>query len=94
MLWAFVRENGVPFPKQLSKVHRGTKLPLYAIFATAILNGLISFINIRSTAAFEAFIGVTIASWFCSFLLGVSVMLYKRLTTDDSELRWGLFQLK
>ncbi|KAL8792909.1 MAG: hypothetical protein Q9195_004486 [Heterodermia aff. obscurata] len=94
MLWAFSRENGLPFSDYLSKVHRGTRLPLFAIFATAILNVLVSFINIASTAAFQAFVGVTIASWFTSFLLASSVMLYKRLTTNESELPWGPFRLK
>ena len=94
MLWAFSRENGLPFSKQLSQVHRGTRLPLYAIFATAIINMLVSLINIGSTVAFEAFIGVTIASWFSSFLLASCVMLYRRSTTDESELPWGPFRLR
>ena len=94
MLWAFSRENGLPFSEHLSKVHRGTRLPLFAIFTTAIVNILVSFINIASTAAFQAFVGVTIASWFTSFLLASSVMLYKRLTINESELPWGPFRLK
>ena len=94
MLWAFSREDGLPFSSYLSQVHRGTRLPLYAILATAILNMLISLINIGSTEALGAFIGISIAAYFSSFLLASSVMLYKRLTTNDSQIQWGPFRLK
>jgi choline transport protein len=55
---------------------------------------LVSLINIGSTQAFEAFIGILIAAYFSSFLLAAAVMLHKRLTTPESELPWGPFRLK
>lgn len=55
---------------------------------------LVSLIQIGSSQAFEAFIGVCIAAYFSSFLLAAGVMLHKRLTTPESELPWGPFRLK
>jgi amino acid transporter len=58
-----------------------------------ILNLLLGLINIGSTAAFNALTGLTIAAFYCSFVIAASVMLHKRLTTPNSEFRWGPFKL-
>lgn len=54
---------------------------------------LLALINIGSSVGFDAFISLTVAAYFSSFILSASVMLHKRLTTPDSELPWGPFRL-
>jgi choline transport protein len=93
MLWAFSRENGVPFSRYLSKVDQRTRLPLYAIGATCLINACLACINIGSTQAFNAFISLLIASYYSSFLIAAGVMLRKRLVGEDKNLPWGPFRL-
>ncbi|KAL9097820.1 MAG: hypothetical protein Q9165_000146 [Trypethelium subeluteriae] len=93
MLWAFSREKGVPFSRHVSKVHLGTRMPIVAIVVTVILNGLISFINIGSSVALQAFISVFVAAYYSSFFMCAGIMLHKRLTTAESAIPWGPFRL-
>ncbi|KAL8699755.1 MAG: hypothetical protein Q9201_005822 [Fulgogasparrea decipioides] len=93
MLWAFARERGIPFSNYIAKVDERTKLPLYAIGATTIVNFLLALINIGSSEGFDAFISLIVVSYYSSFILAASVMLHKRLTTPDSALPWGPFKL-
>jgi len=93
MLWAFSRENGVPYSRYISRVDPRTRLPLYAIGATCVFNILIALINIGSTTAFQAFMSLLIASYYSTFLIAAGVMLRKRLNGEDKKLPWGPFRL-
>ncbi|MCJ1391115.1 hypothetical protein MMC18_003977 [Xylographa bjoerkii] len=93
MLWAFARENGVPFSRFIARVDTRTRLPLYSIGVTCIINVCLACINIGSTAAFQAFISLLIASYYSSFLIAASVMLMKRINGQDRDLPWGPFRL-
>jgi len=93
MLWAFAREGGVPGWQVISKVEPRTALPLWSIGISALINLLLSLINIGSTQAFNAFTGLGVAGFYSAFLVSASVMLYRRLTTPSSEILWGPFKL-
>ncbi|KAF2004153.1 amino acid transporter-like protein [Amniculicola lignicola CBS 123094] len=93
MLWAFSRENGLPFSNIIARVDTRTRLPLYAIGVTCAINVCLSLINIGSTQAFQAFISLLIASYYSAFLIAAGVMLRKRLTGEDKTLPWGPFRL-
>ena len=54
---------------------------------------LLALINIGSTAAFQAFISLNVASYYSSFLLAASVMLNLRLKNAELEIPWGPFRL-
>ncbi|KAL8712513.1 MAG: hypothetical protein Q9220_003361 [cf. Caloplaca sp. 1 TL-2023] len=93
MLWAFAREDGVPFARYIARVNHRTSLPLYSIAASAIINLLLALINIGSSVGFDAFISLTIAGYYSSFILAASVSLHKRLTTPAADIPWGPFRL-
>ena len=93
MLWAFSRENGIPFSNVIARVDTRTRLPLHAIGVTCVINVCLSLINIGSTQAFQAFISLLIASYYSAFLIAAGVMLRKRLTGEDKTLPWGPFRL-
>ncbi|KAI5777088.1 amino acid/polyamine transporter I [Geopyxis carbonaria] len=93
MIWAFARERGLPFSSYIARVEPRTALPLYSIGLTVVLNLLLALINIGSTVAFNALTGLTIASFYASFTIAAVVMLHKRLTTPESQFRWGPFRL-
>ena len=75
------------------QVDERTKLPLYAIGVTTVINLLLALINIGSSVGFNAFIALIVISYYSSFILAASVMLHKRLTTPNSDLPWGPFKL-
>ncbi|KAI9665518.1 MAG: hypothetical protein M1831_001660 [Alyxoria varia] len=93
MLWAFAREGGLPFSSYIARVDERTRLPLYAIGVTALINILLAIINIGSEVGFGAFISLIVASYYASFILSAAAMLHKRLTTPASEMNWGPFRL-
>ncbi|KAF7882162.1 hypothetical protein EAF00_011678 [Botryotinia globosa] len=85
-LWAFSRENGLPFSHLLVKVSPKTRLPINAIIETLIINVLLALISVGSYTAFGAFYSVVLAA--------NHVMLAKRLKTPASEMPWGPFRLQ
>ncbi|MCJ1226565.1 hypothetical protein MMC12_003218 [Toensbergia leucococca] len=93
MLWAFAREEGLPFSRYIAKVDQNTLLPLYAIGTTTVINLLLALINIGSTVGFGAFISLIVVSYVSSFMLAAAVMLNKRLTTPAAAIPWGPFKL-
>jgi choline transport protein len=63
--WAFSRDNGLPWSKGLSHVNSGRAIPINAIAVTTVITMLLGLINIGSTAAFYALVGVaTVALYF------------------------------
>lgn len=94
MLWAFSREKGVPFSELIGRVDTRTRLPLYAIGVTCVVNVCLSLINIGSTQVFQAFISLVIASYASAFLIAAGSMLWKRVKGEYAALPLGPFRLK
>ncbi|CAG8981811.1 hypothetical protein HYALB_00004754 [Hymenoscyphus albidus] len=92
-LWAFSRENGLPFSNLLVKIDPKSRIPMNAIFATLFINFILGLISVGTYTAFQAFYSVVVAAYYSSFLLAAGVMLNKRLTTPASEMSWGSFKL-
>ena len=70
-----------------------TSLPVWSIVVSVVINLLLTLINIGSNVVFNALTGLTVAGIYSSFTVAASVMLWKRLTTPASEIRWGPFKL-
>lgn len=66
MMWAFARDNGLPFSQYLMRVEPKTKLPLYSIFTSVIFTMLLALINIGSSAAFNAVASLVVAGYLGS----------------------------
>ncbi|TVY19970.1 Choline transport protein [Lachnellula arida] len=93
MLWAFAREKGLPGHEYLARVEPRTKLPLWSIGVTVVINVLLSLIEIPSSVAFNAFLSLAIAGFYSSFLISATVMLFYRVRTPPSEIPWGPFKM-
>ncbi|KAF2279837.1 amino acid transporter [Westerdykella ornata] len=93
MLWAFAREDGVPFSRYVSRVERRTALPLYSIGITATISILLSLITLGSTTTFSALTGLTVAGFYSAFMVSACVMLWRRLVTPAEKIAWGPFRL-
>ena len=93
MLWAFARERAIPGHSYVARVDQRTRLPIWSILVTVVINVLLSLIEVGSTVAFNAFSSLAIAGFYASFLISASVMLNYRLRTPDSKIPWGPFRL-
>ena len=79
MTWSFARDKGLPFSKQLSKVHPRTKIPVNAVLTVTGLAALLTLIYIGSYAAFSDVISLTITGFYGSYFLPAAFLLYRRI---------------
>jgi choline transport protein len=94
MLWAFAREDGVPFSRFVSLIELRTALPLYSIGITATVSVLLALIPMGSTTAFYALTGLTVGGFYSAFMVSACVMLWRRLVTPSCHIAWGPFRLR
>jgi amino acid transporter len=97
LTWAFARDNGLPFSDFFVKVDPRFKIPIRALFLVAFLVVALSFIQIGSTAAFNAILSLSTLGLYISYLLPLIFLVYKRLCTPEDIPRgsfslgkWGL----
>lgn len=94
--WAFSRDNGLPFSKQLSHVNQRRAIPINSILVTTVLLLLLGLINIWNTNAFLAIAGVATLALYFTYLMPVALLLMRRLRGDEIRFgpwklgRWGL----
>lgn len=60
LVWAFARDNGLPYSKFFCKVHPTLKMPVNATVLTCVFAILYGLIYVGSTTAFNSFISVAI----------------------------------
>lgn len=60
LVWAFARDNGLPFSKIFRQVHPTFKMPVNATLLTCVFAICYGVIYVGSTTAFNAFISVSI----------------------------------
>lgn len=93
-LWAFARDQGVPFSDWLSKVSPGYNIPLRAVFVSVIISSLLSLINIGSYVALNAINSLGVVSLLFSYTVTISCMVWRRLFGAPlPPARWSLGRL-
>ncbi|OJJ55952.1 hypothetical protein ASPSYDRAFT_182877 [Aspergillus sydowii CBS 593.65] len=97
LAWAFARDNGLPFSDFFALVDPRYKIPLRALFLVASLIVAISFIQIGSTAAFNAILSLSTLGLYISYLIPLVLLVLKRFMAPQdiprgtfSLGRWGL----
>lgn len=91
-LYAFARDDATPFSRFLSRVDPKTQQPTRALWTVSILQGLLGFIYLGSSTAFNAILSMAIIGMYLSYFLPISAMLlYGRRRIRDSE--YGPFKL-
>jgi choline transport protein len=92
MMWAFARDNGLPFSDYLARVDPKTKLPLYSIIVSVIITMLLGLINIGSEAAFDAVASLVVAGYLGSYFLPIWLLLIIRIR-KPGKVTYGPFSL-
>lgn len=82
-LWAFARDQAVPNARVVKHVNGRMKVPLNAIAITSTITCLLSLINIGSATVFNAFVSLSVAGFFGSYLIPFSLFLYVRIRHPD-----------
>lgn len=94
--WAFARDHGLPGSTWLAKIHPGRAVPINAITITTLLCMLLGLINIGSTAAFYAIVGVTTVALYVTYMMPIIMVTIKKLKGEHVAYgpwrlgRWGL----
>lgn len=65
--WAFARDNGMPFSRQLSKIDPHTKMPANATILSSLLSIAYGAIYIGSSTAFSSIVGSSIVMLFSTY---------------------------
>lgn len=94
LLWAFSRDNGLPFSRVFARVHPGLKIPLNALSLIAVALGLLALINIGSSTAFNAFISLPALALYISYFFPILFLFLRRVSPSrGAAIPWGPFKL-
>ncbi|KAK9780448.1 putative Amino acid transporter [Seiridium cardinale] len=95
-LYAFARDEGLPFSSWFANVRPGWDLPLNAVFTTFVASSLLSLINIGSPVALNSITSLATTSLLSSYMCSIGCMVWRRWTKNPllpSKLelgKWGL----
>ncbi|RDW68715.1 putative GABA permease [Aspergillus mulundensis] len=93
MVWSLARDKALPLHKQLSKLNDRTQMPTAAILATSAVLALLGVVNIGSTTALNAITSLAVLGLNISYLVPVSLMLWRRLSSAQVTLAYGPWRL-
>jgi amino acid transporter len=92
LTWAFARDNGLSFSDFFARVDLTFKIPLRALFLVASCIFALSFIQIGSTAAFNAILSLSTLGFYISYLIPLILLVLKRFTAPG-DIPQGTFTL-
>ncbi|KFY48511.1 hypothetical protein V495_01268 [Pseudogymnoascus sp. VKM F-4514 (FW-929)] len=90
-MFAFARDQGLPFSNFLAHVRPGWDIPLNAVMVSFIITIILSMINIGSTVAFNAIASLGTAALISSYIISISCVRIKRWRGHKlPPARWSL----
>ncbi|KAM3418600.1 Glucan 1,3-beta-glucosidase [Cercospora zeina] len=90
-VWAFSRDQGIPFSKWIRFVSPGVDVPTNAILCVGLVSAVISAINFGSGTAFNAVVGVSNAALGFSYIVSIGCIRLKRFRGEELlPARWSL----
>jgi len=95
-MWAFARDNGLPFARWLSHVNPRSQIPVHAILVTSGLAIALCTINLASSIAFNIIISANLVALLSVYMISIGCVLLRRLRRQPlpparwSLGRWGL----
>ncbi|KAF2855372.1 amino acid transporter [Plenodomus tracheiphilus IPT5] len=95
-LFAFARDNGVPFSRFFSKVHPTLEVPVNSVYMTLTVVIALSLVNLGSEVAFLQVMSLGVGSMLTSYAVSIGCVALKRIRGEPLLLskfdlgRWGL----
>lgn len=94
LLWAFSRDNGLPFSPFFARVHPTLKMPLNALILVGSCLAILALINIGSSTAFNAFISLPALALYMSYFFPIFFIFWRRMSrSHPTPVPWGPFHL-
>jgi choline transport protein len=90
LIWAFARDNGLPFSSFFVQVSPRHKIPLRALLFVVFIT-LLSLINIGSITAFTAILSLSTLALHISYVLPIVFLILKRIS--HQPIPWGPYRL-
>ncbi|KAF2786422.1 amino acid transporter [Melanomma pulvis-pyrius CBS 109.77] len=92
LLWAFSRDNGLPFSHVFAKVHPTLRMPINSLILIGTCLMLLALINIGSSTAFNAFISLPALGLYISYFFPIFFIFIRRMTRSQ-PIPYGPFKL-
>ncbi|KAF9698492.1 hypothetical protein EKO04_003911 [Ascochyta lentis] len=95
-LFAFARDNGVPFSRTFSQVSPTLGVPLNAVYVTILFVLMLSMINLGSTVAFTQVLSLGVSAMLTTYMISISCVALKRIRREPllpSKFNLGKFGL-
>jgi len=90
-MFAFARDDGLPFSKFLARIQPGWDIPLNSVLASFLITIFLSLINIGSTTAFNALASLGTAALLSSYIISITCIRIKRWRRQPfPPTRWSL----
>lgn len=90
-MFAFARDNGLPFSSWIGTVSPRFHVPVNAIVATMVFTFIVSLINIGSTVAFNAVLSLASNAMMGTYLISIGCVTYRRVCNLPlPKCRWSL----
>jgi choline transport protein len=94
LVWAFSRDDGLPYSQFFAKVHPEFRMPINALCLVAICLLLLAIINIGSSTAFNAFISLPALALYISYFFPIFFLFLRRFVSKHHPpVAWGPFKL-
>lgn len=91
LIWAFAKDDGLPFSGFLSHVHPTLQVPTNALMLVGLIVTLLSLIYIASATAFNAIISLQTLGLYVSYFFPILFILLRKLRGPAPP--YGPFQL-
>ncbi|CAN9357324.1 unnamed protein product [Alternaria alternata] len=82
-VFAFARDDGIPFGSVFSKVSPKREVPVNSAYITLVFVVILSFINLGSTVAFMQVVSLGVASMLTSYMISISCIALKRIRGES-----------
>ncbi|KAE8368540.1 amino acid transporter [Aspergillus caelatus] len=90
-VYAFARDQGLPFSGILCQINPTFTVPLNALFLSLIIVSLLSLINIGSSVAFNAIMSLGTAALLSSYIISISCVRLRRWRNQPlPPARWSM----
>ncbi|KAK3670167.1 hypothetical protein LTR78_009923 [Recurvomyces mirabilis] len=83
-LFAFSRDNGLPFSGWVSKIHPKYHVPVNAVLLTSLISFILSLIYIGSSVAFYAITSLLTVALLQCYLFSIGSILWRRIYRPES----------
>lgn len=79
-LYAFARDNALPFSPWLARVRPGADVPANAILTTFVITSLLSLINLGSAVALNSLTSLSTCALLSAYITCIGCVAWRRLT--------------